>query len=377
MNTHEFIFSDEPKYRIGRHLIFWILFSLHFIIQNLMIGGPGEAKTSRTFLESTSHFLYFLPIYLVSTYFFKEVLLQKFLFKKRYNLFAFSFLLLFALSFIAVYYAGLLYLHHSTGIPFDQITFKANRYHALVDGLFVSFMLFGIVAGIKFSKKWFLQQRENEKLVKLKLATELQLLKTSIHPRFLFHSLHTVEKHIERSSTESPALILQLSDLLSYILYENDKNWVEIEKELEIIRGYINLEEKSFDGKLLLKTEFPNTTNGTFISPCILLSLVENSFEYFLETGQQEPLLAIIISIKGNTLHYQMTFSKSAKDAHLPNEKFNDIQRQLLNQYQGLHQLKISSENDNISIDLKLPLYSSELINLKTNTVTDETAVLV
>ena len=57
MNTHEFIFSGQLKYRIGRHLVFWTLFSLHFIIQNLMIGGPGEAKTSRTFLESASHFL--------------------------------------------------------------------------------------------------------------------------------------------------------------------------------------------------------------------------------------------------------------------------------------------------------------------------------
>jgi LytS/YehU family sensor histidine kinase len=237
-------------------------------------------------------------------------------------------------------------------------------------------MLFGIVAGIKFSKKWFLQQRENEKLAKQKLATELQLLKTSIHPRFLFHSLHTVEKHIERSSVESPALILQLSDLLSYILYENDKNWVELEKELEIISDYINLEEKSFDAKLLLKTEFPKNTNGTFISPCILLSLVETSFEYFLETGQQEPLLALTIGVNDNTLNYQMSFSKPAVSADLPKEKFINIQKQLLNQYQGLHQLKISSENDKISIDLKLPLYSADLINLKSKPVYNEATVL-
>lgn len=377
MNTHEFIFSNQKKYRISRHLVFWILFSLHFIIQNLMVGGPGEAKTARTFLESASHFLYFLPIYLLSTYFFKELLLQKFLFNRRYTVFAFSFLLLFALTFIAVYYSGLLYLHYSSAIPYSQITFKANRYHALVDGLFVPFMLFGIVAGIKFSKKWFLQQRENEKLAKLKLATELQLLKTSIHPRFLFHSLHTVEKHIEKSSAESPALILQLSDLLSYILYENDKNWVELEKELEIIRGYINLEEKSFNGKLLLKAEFPKNTSDAYITPCILLSLVENSFEYFLETGQQEPLLALTIGVSEKTLHYQMSFSKPTVSADLPNEKFINIQKQLLNQYPDLHQLKITSKNDKISIDLKLPLYSADLIALKSKPVFNEAPLLV
>ena len=124
MNTHEFIFSSQLKYRLGRHLVFWILFSLHFIIQNLMIGGPGEAKTSRTFLESASHFLYFLPIYLLSTYFFIEVLLPKFLFKQRYTAFAFSFLVLFVVSFIAIYYAGMFYLHNATGKPYSQIILK-------------------------------------------------------------------------------------------------------------------------------------------------------------------------------------------------------------------------------------------------------------
>ena len=337
-----------------------------------MIGGPGEAKTSRTFLESSSHFLYFLPIYLLSAYFFIEVLLPKFLFRQRYTAFAFSFFILFAVSFIAIYYAGVFYLHNATGKPYSQIDFTANKYHAIVDGLFVPFMLFGIAAGIKFSKKWFQQQRENERLAKQKLATELQLLKTSIHPRFLFHSLHTVEKHINNSSTQAPGLILQLSDLLSYILYENDKNWVELEKELEIIRGYINLEEKSFGDKLVLKTEFPINTKNTFIVPCILLSFVEASFEYFLETRQKEPLLTLSIQVKENLLHYQMAFSRANDEEVLPNEKFTDMQKQLKNQYQDLHQLFITYDDKSILIDLKLPLYSGDLINLKRNTVVNE-----
>ncbi|MCW3116366.1 MAG: hypothetical protein JWM28_448 [Chitinophagaceae bacterium] len=342
-----------------------------------MIGGPGEAKTFRTFLESTFHFLYFLPIYLASTYFFIEVLVPRFLLNQRYSVFSFSFLLLFVINFIAVYYAGLLYLHHITGKPYRQISFNANKYYALVDGLFVPFMLFGIVAGIKFSKKWILQQRENEKLAKQKLARELQLLKTSIHPRFLFHSLNTVEKHIGESSAESPALILQLSDLLSYILYENDKNWVNLEKELEIIRGYINLEEKIFGNRLLLKIEFPPNKNETFIIPCILLSFVETSFEYFLETRQEEPLLTLAIRVNGDMLHYQMGFSRSADKATLPIEKFDNIQKQLRNQYQYLHQLTISSDDERILIDLKLPLYSGSLINIKKNAILNEIPDLV
>ena len=345
-----------------------------------MIGGPGEAKTSRTFMQSFFHFLYFLPVYLLATYLFIQVLLPRFFFRRKYVVFFTSFLLLFAVQFIAIYYAGLLYINQTTGAPFRQITFNENKYHAIVNGMFVPFMLFGISAGIKFSKKWFLQQRENEKLSSQKLATELQLLKTSIHPRFLFHSLHTVEKNIDNSSVESPALILKLSDLLSYILYENEQNWVPLEKELEIIRCYINLEEKSYEDKLLFKTEFPKNTAGKYIVPFLLLSIIENCFEYFFETAQEEPLLTLTIRINENVLHFQLFFSRSFNEiteTGFPDEKFLFLQKQLQNQYPGLHHVEISSNAERISIDLKLPLYSGDLIDIKKHvTVNEERAIV-
>ena len=375
MTRYDFIFSKKPSLRLARHLAFWLAFSLHFIIQNLMIGGPAEAKTSRSFMESTIHSMYFLPFYILSTYIFIEWLLPRFLYTRKYAAFTILFLLLFIANFTAVYYAGVLYLHQTYQLPFTHISLYANKYHALVNGLFVPFMLYGIAAGIKFSKKWLIQQRENEKLAKQKLATELQLLKTSIHPRFLIHSLHTVEKNIDHASAQSPSLILQLSDLLSYILYENDQNWVALEKELEIIRCYINLEETSFGEKLICNRQFPENTEGKFIMPLLLLSLIESSFEYFFETAQEEPLLTLTIQIHENVLDFQVLFSKPVQDssgALVPHEKFLSLQKQLKNQYPGLHHLEMASDAESISIDLKLPLYTRELIEVKKNVIVHE-----
>ncbi len=375
MTLNNFIFSNALKFSFARHLAFWTVFSLHFVIQNLMIGGPGEASTSRTFPESFGHFLYFLPTYLLSTYLVIEVLLPKFLYPRRWAGFIFSFLLLFSISFVSIYYSGVLYIHHSMKQAFSQVTFHANKYHAVVDGLFLPFMLWGIAAGIKFAKKWLLQQRENEKLAKQKLATELQLLKTSIHPRFLFHSLHTVQRHINNSSELSPALILQLSDLLSYILYEKDEYWVTLEKELEIIRHYIHLEEKGFEEPLLFKTELPEKNGDKFIVPFLLLSLVEGSFEYFFETQQQAPLLTLIIRINENTLHLQLLISRPAgnlTDTGFLEEKLHPFKKQLQNHYEGLHQLQVIVEGETISINLKLPLYSGDLINSKKYSIIHE-----
>lgn len=340
-----------------------------------MIGGPGEAKTSRTLLESFLHFLYFIPIYLLSTYVFIELILPGYLFRQRYMAFSFYFLSLFTLTFLAVYYSGMLYLGIPANQALDQITIYANKYHAIVDGIFVPFMLFGITAGVKFSKKWFLQQRENARLAKLKLATELQFLKTSIHPRFLFHSLHTLQQYITNSPAQSSALILELSDLLSYVLYEKDENWVELEKELEIIRNYISLEQKGFGDNLVFETVFPEKTKGKFIVPFLLISIIESSFEYFFETGQKKPSLTLIASINENVLHCRLSLSRpfnKSMDIILPDERLLVVQKQLQNQYAYLHYLKITPDAEFYSIDLKLPLYSGELINAKKNSIMNE-----
>ena len=158
------------------------------------------------------------------------------------------------------------------------------------------------------------------------------------------------------------------------------QNWVLLEKELEIIRCYINLEEKSYGEKLLFKTEFPENTTGKYIVPFLLLSIIENCFEYFFETAQEEPLLTLTIHLNENLLHYQLFFSRPLYEKTgtvLPDEKFLSLQKQLQSQYPGLHHLEISSDAERISIDLKLPLYSGDLIDIKKHvTVNEERAIV-
>jgi hypothetical protein len=114
MTRNEFIFSNALKHKLSRHLAFWLIFSLHFIIQNLLIGGPGEGKTYRSFFDSSVHLLYFLPFYILSTYFLIYFLLPKFFYPHKWIGFIVSFLSFYLLHFIFIYYAGVLYMHHTT-----------------------------------------------------------------------------------------------------------------------------------------------------------------------------------------------------------------------------------------------------------------------
>ena len=365
MTRYEFIFSNKPSHRLYRHASFWLAFSLHFFIQNLIIGKVNEALNPRSPLESLTNISYFLPIYFVSTYLFIEAVIPAFLFKRRYAVFFISTAALVLFNFIACYFSGVLYEHIEWKMPYGQITFAANKYHAIVNGGFVSVMILGIAGGIKLSKKWLQKQRENEALAQQKIYSELQLLKIQINPRFLFHSLHTVKQHILNDSSRAPQLILQVSDLLSYILYESDQDYVLLEKELGIVADYLALEENSFDDNLQIETSISGDVKGKYLAPLILLTIVELSFEYFIEK-KKEFSTKLFIDIENDQMDFRVAYKilhNDSTELYELNEKFGGISKQLQNFYQGNHDFRIESTLGITTIILqKIPLLNDRSI---------------
>lgn len=363
MTSYDFIFSDKPSTRVFRHVSFWVVFSIHFFIQSLLVPGVNEALTPRTALESLANISYFLPTYVISVYIFIELIIPGLLFRNHYTLFFILTAGLLLLNFTACYLAGLLYEHIELKMPYSQITFADNKYHAIVNGGFVSVILLAMTGGIKIAKKWFQKQRENEALAQAKINSELQLLKIQINPRFLFHSLHSVKQHILDNSPQAPKLILQVADLLSYILYESDQLYVPLDKELAIIAEYINLEENSVAEHLQMHVEINGEIANKQIAPLILLSVIEASFEYFLEKQPTKFSSKLFIDIEKNQLSLRMVYEnmidQSLESIFTLDEKFQGVRKQLNNLYPGNHQFIIESNPGHIIIVLKnIPLHN-------------------
>ncbi len=364
MTSYEFIFSTKPAIRFARHACFWIAFGIHFFIQSLLIPGVNEALTPRTPFESVINTSCFLPVYIISVYFLIEIIIPKFLFKARYTIFFTATLGLLIFNFAACYFTGLLYEHLELKIPYDQITFAHNKYNAIVNGLFVSGIVLAITGGIKVAKKWIQKQRENEVLAREKINTELQLLKLQINPRFLFHSLHAVKQHILADSPLSPKLILQVADLLSYILYESNQDYVTLEKELAVITDYISLEENSINEDLKIIATTSGDVSGKFIVPLILLSIIQTSFEFFPE-GEQGVFSKLSIDIRNHQLDMLVIYNTAIDQAVnllRLSEKFDDIRKQLKNLYPDNHEFAIECRAGTITILLKnFSLHNPEL----------------
>lgn len=367
MTSYDFIFSDKPSTRILRHVSFWFVFSTHFFIQSLLVPGVNEALTPRTPLGSFTNIAYFLPIYFISVYIFIELVIPKLLFRGHYTLFFFSTAGLLLFNFAGCYFAGLLYEHVELKIPYSHITFADNKYHAIVNGGFVSVILLAMAGGIKIAKKWFQKQRENEALAQAKINSELQLLKIQINPRFLFHSLHSVKQHILTNSSQAPKLILQVADLLSYILYESDQTYVPLEKELGIVKDYIALEENTTGENLQTNIMITGEVAGKYVTPLILLSIVEAGYEYFLTIPSQQSFSELMIDIKGDELDFSLTYKNLSghfvESVFELNKKFEGINKQLSNLHQGHQMVVIESIPEKVTIVLKnLSLHISQLL---------------
>jgi hypothetical protein len=365
MTGYDFIFSNKSGKRLYRHFTFWLILLLHFVIQNLMVGGIIEALRPRSFTESAFYAFFFFPVYIISVYVFIYVVMPVFLFSRLYLMFFLCTTCNLLFNFITCYYTGELYTHLTSHVAFYTITFDSNKYNGIVNGLFLPSVILGLAGGIKLTKKWYLEQKEHERMAKEKISRELQLLKTQLHPRFLFHSLHTLKKHIQTNSALAANLIMHLSDLLSYILYESDREWVLLEKELELIKSYVDLEKKSSKYRVATKINISGeSTSGKYISPLLLLSVVETCFDFFLKDIKNDPSLELTITVEPNKLDYHLICSRFLNAQYDPGEvkcKFVEVERQLQNLYPALYRFEVSADEENITIILNFPIRYNDI----------------
>ena len=361
MKGYQFIFSNRPLYRLLRHFAFWTVFIFHYSLQNMLIGGTHEAIHFRTIPAIIQYDAFFVPAFVISAYFFMYLIIPRFLFQKKITGFVLAFSGLMALNLISASYTGILYIHVSTGTPYDKINFDDNKFNFIVNGFWIPLIVMGLSGGIRLTKKWVLQQKANELLVKQKISREVKLLKTQIHPRFLFHSLNSLEDKMKKKQADSPGLILKLADILSYILYESEMDYVPVGKEIEVIGEYMELQKSNFPDSLRANLEINIPSFNLYIAPLILLPFVETSFEYLTMKDHSDKNINVMINANEETLFFSLTcFEEYSSDNNSSQQQvWADISRRIESLYPNNHQLLLKSDSQGIRIELVLNMNGS------------------
>jgi len=347
-------FLDWPLFqkRWVRHLIFWVGYVTFFTLV-----GEGELSDLRDALRAE---LILLPVKMLAVYVTLYGLLPLFLLRNRYALFvSFLTILLIGAAFLqraVIYYV--LYPITYPDMPYGDFVNSTQiiRYGLTILGVLL------LATAIKIVKYWYKDQQTAKAMIKAKLEAELKFLKSQIHPHFLFNTLNNLYSLTLKKSDSAPEMVLRLSGLVNYMLYEASAPSVPLSKEIENMHNYIALERLRYGESLDIFFDVSGNVNGTRIAPLMLLPFIENSFKH----GVSDELSDKWISINLNVNHAHMTFkvensrSRDVSDAPPADYKggigLKNVKRRLELLYPDSHQLTIRDEADTYLIILKLSL---------------------
>ena len=359
MSVYGFIFSEKKTERLLRHVTFWFFFILHIFIYRFYVVDIKYLSIEDTYIIRLQGILFFLPASFFYAYFAIYFLLPRYILTGRYLLFFFIMLLV-SIGFITMsYWLSILFdIRLSWDLPFQRDNIVRRIDFTVQNGFVLPLAISGFAVSIKMGKNFYLQQKKNVQLSKQKIDAEVQLIKSRVHPRFLFHSLNSIYNDMLNGSEKSPNMLLKLSELMSYILYESDKP-VTLQKEVMLLKSYVELEKIGWGKKLIIEINEDIVNTEIIIEPLLLLPLAEYIFIY-ADKNKQQLFLRLHMEVNEHIFYFLIEAKSNFEKNNFEEDiQLLQVQKRLQAQYAGKHKLDLSRKENNISLSLHLNLKKS------------------
>jgi sensor histidine kinase YesM len=214
-----------------------------------------------------------------------------------------------------------------------------------------------ITSTFVFLKSWFELQQMNQRMIeaqKEKVDSELQSLKNQINPHFLFNSLNVIYSLTLKKDDSTPEVILKLSDILRYVIYDSKQKEVSLSSEVTLIQKYIDLQKYRTEEATPMSFE-SNIERDAQIAPLIFLTLVENSFKHGIKSDVNN--VFIRISLKSDEQKIVFEIENNQNPDAIYNEEgmgLENIKKRLALQYPDRHRLSISNEEKSFKVYLEI-----------------------
>ncbi len=377
MSINSFIFSEKRSDRIKRHLIFWITWWLYFGM--LHAASPflkQEASYFRRIPFTTAEsFLLLIPQVIIAYLILYIVLPMYTRERKIIKPIIIGIIFWFACGFLNLWMiekwnpAIVARLLPADLLVNTQRAPEVSRFMALMSTWKGALSGTAFLVGIHYIKQWYVKEQRNLQLMKENTEAQLQLLTAQVHPHFLFNTLNNIYSQAQIESPKSSKMIMDLSDLLRYILYEGRKQLVPLDKELQMVIEYINLEKIRYGNKLDLHYLITDKTTNVYIAPLLLLPFIENCFKHGASNMLEKPWINLTIEVIDTTLVMKLMNGK-ANPINLNRGKsgigISNVRQRLELLYKDKHELQIREEEENFIVDLKIQLVKlkdSQMLN--------------
>lgn len=342
--TNQKTISGWLNKRLVSHFLFWLFYVLFF---GSIYGKYGN-DYRWYFLES----LCMLPFIMLATYVTIYAILPFYL--KRKKLLITVLLIIALLFFVTLGERIFLRLLNSLPVTTDSV-FGVTFLYLLLE---TNFMV-AIAFAVKIVKKWFEQQKEKHEMEKRNLQTELNLLKTQLHPHFLFNTMNNLYALSLEKSAKTSEGIAKISELLRSVLYECNESEIPLEKEIRLIGNFIDLEKLRYGNRLRLEFNVTGDVGQMKIAPMLLFTFVENCFKHGSRNDPENPYIKIHLSVSGNEIGFTAENSvpnpvyKPTKNAEGGIGLVN-VKKRLDIIYGGHYDLKINEEKTKFTVWLTI-----------------------
>jgi len=338
------------KYKILIHFAFWIyMFNQILLSIAMMMEKKYDPFQEITIYPFTS-FITFYSLYFIFGLFFTRK-------NKLYPvLFLIAVLVLLVPLRIGLEYLFWKYIGYSHMKPAEIITIDSSWWYNSLR-LVIVYGIYALL--IQLAIGWFDTQKLRTELIMEKQSGELALLRSQINPHFLFNTLNNIYSLVYKKSDDAPEAVMKMSSIMRYMLYDATTDKVLLEKEIEYLKSFIELEKLRIRHKDFVALNISGNVEGRTIAPMLLIPFVENAFKHGSRNATN-PGIRINLIIEPQQIRFDVS-NQVRKNATGTKDQgggigLTNIRRRLNLLYPGKHQLEINSDESSFNIQLTLKI---------------------
>jgi two-component system LytT family sensor kinase len=333
-------------YRIRYELIFQLI--LHLVVFSFYVVDNNEGSVEYEIEFQT--FIYFLN-YALGNQIISHILLPRFFYKKKF----FTFFILISLLVGIVVLVEQLILD-----PYFFPNCAVFDRESCLLGLGEAIPVLAILAGFKFSWDAITRQKEVEELKASVRESEVAFLNSQINPHFLFNHLNNLYSYALQDSPKTKTIILEMSSILRYMIYECRDEFVPLKKEIKHLQDFINLNELQIEERGKVEFYAGETPDGLKIAPLILNVFVENAFKHS-QSGKAEGIhISVTLDVdQNNRLIFTCKNNFESNNISSTGSSgigLTNVQRRLDLLYPDQYDLKIRHNGNQFEVHLSIQL---------------------
>jgi len=214
----------------------------------------------------------------------------------------------------------------------------------------------------KVTKDWLVHEQEKKDLESQTLQSELKFLRSQINPHFFFNTLNNLYALTLKKSDMAPEIVLRLSEMMRYMLYECNEKRVTLEKEINYVTNYIELEKLRQGHNFDINLNIDGVVNGQMIAPLIFIPFLENSFKHGVNNQIKSGYVNIQMDLNSEKVALAI---ENSKPPSIPEEKdgkisggigLENVKRRLNLLYPQKHEINIIDKPNSFKVSLNINL---------------------